>query len=135
MLYFSIRLVRSHLIKLQQIPTYGLLLAMLMLSGCNSNPDVTTTTTPADKSTETTPVTTPTKSETAPAATTSKIDVNSASIAELDKLELPGTKPSLSERIQGARPYSNADDLVGKKAISADEYKLIKGLIVVGKAK
>lgn len=74
----------------------------------------------------------------APAATTSmatKIDINKAPIAELDKLELPGTKPSLSERIQGARPYKTADDMVTKKAISQDELKLIKNLITVGESK
>jgi DNA uptake protein ComE-like DNA-binding protein len=66
---------------------------------------------------------------------TQKIDVNKAPIAELDKLELPGTKPSLSERIQGARPYKTADDLVAKKAISQDELNLIKNLITVGEGK
>jgi DNA uptake protein ComE-like DNA-binding protein len=66
---------------------------------------------------------------------TQKIDVNKAPIAELDKLELPGTKPSLSERIQGARPYKTADDLVTKKAISQDELKLIKNLITLGEGK
>jgi DNA uptake protein ComE-like DNA-binding protein len=64
-----------------------------------------------------------------------KIDINKAPIAELDKLELPGTKPSLSERIQGARPYKTADDMVTKKAISQDELKLIKNLITVGASK
>jgi DNA uptake protein ComE-like DNA-binding protein len=64
-----------------------------------------------------------------------KIDINKAPIAELDKLELPGTKPSLSERIQGARPYKTADDMVTKKAISQDELKLIKNLITVGESK
>lgn len=64
-----------------------------------------------------------------------KIDVNKAPIAELDKLELPGTKPSLSERIQGARPYKTADDLVAKKAISQDELNLIKNLITLGEGK
>jgi DNA uptake protein ComE-like DNA-binding protein len=68
-------------------------------------------------------------------STSTKIDVNKAPIAELDKLELPGTKPSLSERIQGARPYKTADDLVAKKAISQDELKLIKNLITVGEGK
>jgi DNA uptake protein ComE-like DNA-binding protein len=136
MLYSSIRSVPSRLVKLKQIPTLGMLLAVLVMSGCNSKTESSSTTTPpAEKSTETTPATTTAKSEPTPAAATGKIDVNSASIAELDKLELPGTKPSLSERIQGGRPYKSADDLVGKKVISADEYKLIKDLIVVGKAK
>lgn len=135
MLYPSIRSVRACLTNFHQVPTAVMLLAILVLSGCNSSSKSSSPTTPtAEKSAETKPATTPDKSETPPAAT-SKIDVNSASIAELDKLELPGTKPSLSERIQGKRPYQNADDLVAKKAISADELKLIKDLIVFGKAK
>ena len=118
----KLRADRSHFFKLCQLPAIGLLLTIGLLGGCNSKPDPGST--PVEKS-----------SETKPAATSNKIDVNSASIAELDKLELPGTKPSLSERIQGGRPYATADNLVGKKVISADEYKLIKDLIIVGKAK
>ncbi|PZV18146.1 MAG: DNA uptake protein [Pseudanabaena sp.] len=62
-------------------------------------------------------------------AKSSKIDINTAPIAELDKLELPGTKPSLSERIQGGRPYKQIDDLVSKKVISPEEFKLIQNLV------
>jgi DNA uptake protein ComE-like DNA-binding protein len=78
------------------------------------------------------------KSPAAGSSTTSasqKIDVNKAPIAELDKLELPGTKPSLSERIQGARPYKTTEDLVTKRAISQDELNLIKNLITLGEGK
>ncbi len=81
------------------------------------------------------PETAMSKSPVAAVSTATKIDVNKAPIAELDKLELPGTKPSLSERIQGARPYKTADDMVTKKAISQDELKLIKNLITVGESK
>ena len=114
----------SSAVRLWQLPATALLLSLTLLSGCNKKaPSSSPTTSAPAASNETKP------------ATASKIDVNRASIAELDKLELPGTKPSLSERIQGKRPYQSADDLVAKKAISADELKLIKGLIVVGKAK
>jgi DNA uptake protein ComE-like DNA-binding protein len=131
MLYSEKYSGRSHPVKLWQIPVAAMLLNLLLLGGCTSQPESSSTTNPpAAKSNETAPAT-----KTNSAATASKIDVNSASIAELDKLELPGTKPSLSERIEGKRPYMSADDLIGKKAISADEYKLIKDLIVVGKAK
>jgi DNA uptake protein ComE-like DNA-binding protein len=68
-------------------------------------------------------------------AAAGKIDINKAPIAELDKLELPGTKPSLSERIQQGRPYTKAEDLVTKKVISSEELTLIKGLITTGPAK
>jgi DNA uptake protein ComE-like DNA-binding protein len=63
------------------------------------------------------------------AAKSLKIDINTAPIPELDKLELPGTKPSLSERIQGGRPYKQIDDLVTQKVISAEEFKLIQNLV------
>jgi DNA uptake protein ComE-like DNA-binding protein len=99
--------------------------AVLLLSvgGCGeSTPEASTPARPAAASS---PVT----------SMAAKIDINKAPIAELDKLELPGTKPSLSERIQGARPYKTADDMVTKKAISQDELKLIKNLITVGDSK
>ncbi len=64
-----------------------------------------------------------------------KIDINTAPIAELDKLELPGTKPAFSERIQGGRPYTKKEDLVSKKVISQAEYNLIQNLITVGDKK
>jgi DNA uptake protein ComE-like DNA-binding protein len=107
-----------------QLPVAALFVSLIFLSGCNSKPDSTSTANSNE-----------TKPGTNAATTGSKIDVNSAAIAELDKLELPGTKPSLSERIQGKRPYNSPDDLVSKKAISIEEYNLIKNLIVVGKAK
>lgn len=97
---------------------------LLSIGGCGeSTPEASTPASPAAAS--------------APAAASMavKIDINKAPIAELDKLELPGTKPSLSERIQGARPYKTADDMVTKKAISQDELKLIKNLITVGESK
>ena len=68
-------------------------------------------------------------------AKSGQIDINSAPIAELDKLELPGTKPSLSEPIQGGRPDKTIKDLVTKKVISAEEFKLIQGLMIAGQSK
>lgn len=98
----------------------GLVLCLIAV-GCES----TTTTSEAPK---TSPSAAPTSAEAKPAKS-SKIDINTAPIAELDKLELPGTKPSLSERIQGGRPYKQIDDLVSKKVISAEEFKLIQNLV------
>jgi DNA uptake protein ComE-like DNA-binding protein len=124
MLYSSMPSMPSRLAKFGQISAAGTLLLLSLLGGCTGTTEPNTTASPTGKSSEVSPAT---------KAATSKIDVNSAPIAELDKLELPGTKPSLSERIQGKRPYNSLDDLVGKKAISAEEYKLIKDLVVVNK--
>ncbi len=97
--------------------------AILFLGSCSNNsaPEASKSN-PADKTS-------------APAAKSAQIDINSASIAELDKLELPGTKPSLSERIQGGRPYKTIEDLVTKKVISPEEFKLIKGLTIAVQSK
>jgi DNA uptake protein ComE-like DNA-binding protein len=90
----------------------------------------------------TAPTKMPESAASAPPATSSmtqaaagKVDINKAPISELDKLELPGTKPSLSERIQQGRPYAKAEDLVTKKVVSPEELTLIKGLITTGAPK
>ena len=115
---------------LKLLPAFGICVALLIgMSGCGggSTSEVSAPSTSPEAAAS---------AEKSPAAiTTQKIDVNKAPIAELDKLELPGTKPSLSERIQGARPYKTADDLVAKKAISQDELNLIKNLITLGEGK
>jgi DNA uptake protein ComE-like DNA-binding protein len=115
-----------------KLSAFGLCTALLMgIGGCGGG-STTDAGTPSTSPTAT--GSTATLGSPAPSAS-AKIDVNKAPIAELDKLELPGTKPSLSERIQGARPYKTAEDLVTKKAISQDELNLIKNLITVGEGK
>ena len=46
-----------------------------------------------------------------------KLDVNSASLAELQNI--PGIGPVVAERIIEARPFKNADDLQRVKGIGA----------------
>ncbi len=100
-------------------------LVFCLVAGCSNSPEATK----PDTSTSTaSPASTPVNVE-PKAAKSSKIDINTAPIAELDKLELPGTKPSLSERIQAGRPYKQDDDLVTKKVISPEEFKLIQNLV------
>ncbi len=103
-----------------QLPTSGLfaclsIVGLSMIGGCVD------------------PATPPPVATSAAMTSSTKININTASIAELDKLELPGTKPSLSERIQGARPYSDSEDMVKKKAISKEELDLIKNLVTTDK--
>jgi DNA uptake protein ComE-like DNA-binding protein len=98
-------------------------LVFCLVAGCSNTPEAAKPDTSSAS-----PASTPVNAE-PKAAKSSKIDINTAPIAELDKLELPGTKPSLSERIQAGRPYKQNDDLVTKKVISAEEFKLIQNLV------
>jgi len=121
-------------------PQTGLAIALsfgaaltLFLGSCSSSPTQTTANSASPAMKESPAKTEASPAKTQGAATGSKVNINTASNAELDKLELPGTKPSLSERIETARPYATTDDLVKKKAISPEEYALIKNLVTTEK--
>jgi DNA uptake protein ComE-like DNA-binding protein len=68
-----------------------------------------------------------------PAATSSaktggKLDINSASNEELEKL--PGIGPATSAKIVAGRPYRAKNELVSKKIVSQSEYEKIKEQII-----
>ncbi len=63
------------------------------------------------------------------------ININTAPYEELEKLELPGTKPGLDHRIEEHRPYKTTEELVSKGAASQEEFDLIKDLITAGDGK
>jgi DNA uptake protein ComE-like DNA-binding protein len=103
--------------------------ASIMISACN-NPSTTTTTT---TETSTSPAT--------PAATTDmagmkhsggkKININSAILSELDKLEAKLGIPALSNKIQAERPYKAPEELVSKKVIDQAQYDQIKDMVTI----
>jgi competence protein ComEA len=72
------------------------------------------------------PVTT---TATKPAAVTQKVDINTATAAELDALPQIGEKRS--EAIIKNRPYKTTDELVSKKVLSKGVYDKIKASVVV----
>jgi competence protein ComEA len=57
-----------------------------------------------------------------------KVDLNSASPAELQKL--PGIGEALSKKIVENRPYKRKDELVQKKVIPAPTYEKIKDHVI-----
>ena len=61
-----------------------------------------------------------------------KIDINSASKDELEKL--PGIGPATSQKIIDGRPYRGKNDLVTKKIVSKSEYEKIKDQIIAHQA-
>lgn len=57
-----------------------------------------------------------------------KVDINSASPAEL--AQLPGIGEALSKKIVENRPYKRKDELVQKKVIPAPTYEKIKDHVI-----
>uniref|UniRef100_A0A832H3E0 Helix-hairpin-helix domain-containing protein n=1 Tax=Oscillatoriales cyanobacterium SpSt-402 TaxID=2282168 RepID=A0A832H3E0_9CYAN len=61
----------------------------------------------------------------------SKININSAILSELDKLEAQLGIPALSHKIQASRPYASTEELVSKNVVSQDQFNQIKDQITI----
>jgi hypothetical protein len=77
-------------------------------------------------------------SNSSPAATSShshgdkeKININTAILSELDKLEAKLGVPALSNKIQGSRPYASPEELVSKKVITQQQFDQIKDMVTI----
>lgn len=76
---------------------------------------------------------------TSPAATSThhsssakdKININTAILSDLDKLEAKLGIPALSNKIQASRPYGSPDELVSKKVIAQEQFDQIKDMVTV----
>ncbi|MFB2897308.1 helix-hairpin-helix domain-containing protein [Aerosakkonemataceae cyanobacterium BLCC-F50] len=60
-----------------------------------------------------------------------KININSAILSELDKLEAKLGIPGLSNKIQASRPYGSAEELVTKQVITQPEFDKIKDMVTI----
>jgi Helix-hairpin-helix motif len=60
-----------------------------------------------------------------------KININSAILSELDKLEAKLGVPALSNRIQASRPYGSVEDLVSKQVITQAQFAQIKDQVTI----
>ena len=58
-----------------------------------------------------------------------KININTASVSELDRLW--GVGPATAEKIIGGRPYSSVEELLSKKAVKSNVYERIKDEVSV----
>ena len=60
-----------------------------------------------------------------------KININSAILSELDKIEAKLGIPALSNRIQASRPYGKPEELVEKKVITQAQYDQVKDMVTI----
>ncbi|HEY9670428.1 MAG TPA: hypothetical protein V6D11_03220 [Waterburya sp.] len=60
-----------------------------------------------------------------------KININTAILSDLDKLEAKLGIPALSNKIQASRPYANPEELVSKKVIAQEQFDQIKDMVTV----
>ncbi|MCY7335197.1 MAG: helix-hairpin-helix domain-containing protein [Chamaesiphon sp.] len=104
--------------------------ASIVISACNNT---TTTKTAETTSPPTNPATTAATPEMAGMkhGGGKKININSAILSELDKLEAKLGIPALSNKIQAERPYKTPEDLVAKKVIDQQQFDQIKDLVTI----
>src|SRR5574337_729613 len=65
-------------------------------------------------------------------ATVRKIDLNTATLRELERL--PGFGPELAKRVVQHRPYHKLDELIAKKVLGRKQFARIKEQIRVNSA-
>ena len=59
------------------------------------------------------------------------ININTAILSELDKLEAKLGVPALSNKIQASRPYGKTEELVSKNVINQAQFDQIKDLVTI----
>lgn len=76
-----------------------------------------------------TPAATTVTKAAAPAAATKLININTVSVADLEKL--PKIGEGRAKQIVAGRPYKSVDELMAKKILPQDAFDAVKGLISI----
>lgn len=100
---------------------------LVVLTNCTQTPN-------ADNSSNSSPAATSSPAETSAtnsASSQDQININSAILSELDKLEAKLGVPALSNKIQASRPYGSTEELVSKQVITQEQYDQIKDMVTV----
>lgn len=101
--------------------------SLMLMAGCNSN----SANNNANSNTPAATSNTASNEHGGSHSTGKKININSAILSELDKLEAKLGIPALSNKIQGSRPYANTEELVSKKVITQEQFDQIKDMVTV----
>jgi len=113
----------------RKLPTAAATAILVALTGCVSTPTANNTGSTAS----------PTATA-SPAATSGHsmnhggkggININTAILSELDKLEAKLGIPALSNKIQASRPYGKTEELVSKNVINQAQFDQIKDLVTI----
>jgi DNA uptake protein ComE-like DNA-binding protein len=104
--------------------------ASFIISACN-NSSKTTTETSSNPSTPPSNTTSTGAEHNGSHGGEKKININTAILSELDKLEAKLGVPALSNKIQAERPYKTPADLVAKKVIDQNQFDRIKDLVTI----
>ncbi|GET40110.1 helix-hairpin-helix domain-containing protein [Microseira wollei] len=107
---------------------YTLAIASLIaLTSCSSSTTTNNTQTPAAVS----PVASNTETHSHNHGGGKKININSAILSELDKLEAKLGIPALSNQIQAGRRYASPEELVSKKVLTQAQFDQIKEMVTI----
>ncbi len=112
----------------RQLPTAAATAILVALTGCVSTPTTNTGSTASPTATA------------SPVATSGHsmnhggkggININTAILSELDKLEAKLGIPALSNKIQASRPYGKTEELVSKNVINQAQFDQIQDMVTI----
>src|ERR687885_1188629 len=113
------------------LPTATATAIIVALAGCVSPP--TTSNTGSTASPGASPVASPvaTSGHSGNHGGKGGININTALLSELDKLEAKLGVPALSNKIQASRPYGKVEELVSKNVITQPQFDEIKDMVTI----
>ncbi|MEG3940784.1 MULTISPECIES: helix-hairpin-helix domain-containing protein [unclassified Microcoleus] len=111
----------------RQLPTAAATAILVALTGCVSTP----TNTGSTASPTPTATTAATSGHSMNHGGKPGININTAILSELDKLEAKLGIPALSNKIQASRPYGKTEELVSKNVINQAQFDQIKDMVTI----
>ncbi|MBE9163422.1 MULTISPECIES: helix-hairpin-helix domain-containing protein [Microcoleaceae] len=111
----------------RQLPTAAATAILVALTGCVSTPTNTSST----ASPTPTATTAATSGHSMNHGGKPGININTAILSELDKLEAKLGIPALSNKIQASRPYGKTEELVSKNVINQAQFDQIKDMVTI----
>jgi DNA uptake protein ComE-like DNA-binding protein len=97
--------------------------SLTALPACSGSPNSTESVAPAASPTAT--------SHAMTSHSGAAININTAILSELDKLEAALAVPGLSNQIQASRPYGSVEDLVAKQVLTQEQFDQVKDMVTV----